>query len=55
MFTPWILIRPVLGKTWSTLPCFPLSSPEITWTVSPLVMCSRCRTGGARRIRLAFL
>src|SRR5687768_18618965 len=54
-FTPWILIRPVLGNTWSTLPCFPLSSPEITWTVSPLVMRSRSRTGGFRRIRLAFL
>src|SRR5919106_159107 len=54
-FTPWILIRPVLGKTSSTLPCFPLSSPEITWTVSPLVMCSLCRTGALWRTRLAFL
>jgi hypothetical protein len=54
-FTPWILIRPVLGKTWSTLPRFPFSSPEITWTVSPLVRCSFTRVGVGRRTRLAFL
>src|SRR5687768_2157814 len=55
MFTPSTVMRPVLGNTRSTLPRLPLSSPEISCTVSPLVMCRRFRTTGFRRTRLAFL
>src|SRR4051794_21284630 len=55
MLTPCTVTRPVLGNTWSTLPCLPLSSPEMTCTVSPLVTCSRIRTGAWWRTRLAFL
>src|SRR5687768_1395577 len=55
MFTPSIVTRPVFGNTRSTLPRFPLSSPESTWTVSPFVTCMRTRTTGFRRTRLAFL
>src|SRR3954468_25011077 len=36
MFTPSTSTRPVLRKTRITLPSFPLSSPRITRTVSPL-------------------
>src|SRR6476661_5123968 len=55
MFTPCTVTRPVLGCTRSTAPRLPLSSPEITCTVSPLVTCRRIRTGAWWRTRLAFL
>src|SRR6185437_6672891 len=55
MLMPWMVTRPVLGNTRSTFPRLPLSSPEITCTLSPLVTCSRIRTGACRRTRLAFL
>ena len=55
MFTPSIVIRPVLGNTCSTRPRLPLSSPESTWTLSPLVIAIFTRTGAWCRIRLAFL
>src|SRR2546422_6820661 len=45
MFTPSTSTRNSLGKTRSTLPSFPRCSPEITRTVSPLVMCSLWRSG----------
>ncbi len=45
MLMPSTVTRPVLGKTWSTVPRFPFSSPEITCTVSPLVTCSRMPGG----------
>src|SRR5512135_1710211 len=54
-FTPSMTMRPVFGRTRRTLPRFPLSSPEITCTVSPLVRCSVIRTGAACRRRFAFL
>src|SRR5678816_3129057 len=54
MFTPSIVTRPVLGWVRSTVPRLPLSSPEITCTVSPLVRCSFCRTTGFWRTRFAF-
>src|ERR687890_1091764 len=53
--TPSMVTRPVLGCTRRTRPRLPLSSPEMTCTVSPLVMCSRIRAGAWWRIRLAFL
>src|SRR5439155_633363 len=49
MFTPSMVTRPVLRCTRSTRPCLPLSSPEMTCTVSPLVPCRRCRTGACCR------
>src|SRR6476646_326729 len=55
MFTPCTVTRPVLGCTRSAAPRLPLSSPEITWTVSPLVTRRRIRTGAWWRTRLAFL
>src|SRR5690606_25348471 len=49
---PSTTTRPVLGNTRSTVPRLPASSPEITWTVSPLVMCSFMRAGvGSVRTR----
>src|SRR5919198_2037507 len=55
MLTPWMVTRPVLGNTRSTRPRLPLSSPEMTCTVSPLVMRSRARSGAWCLTRLAFL
>src|SRR5689334_114627 len=55
IFTPCTVTRPFLGSTRSTVPRLPLSSPEITWTVSPLATCRRIRTGVVPRTRRAFL
>ena len=44
--TPSTTTRPVFGKTRSTVPRFPFSSPEMTCTMSPLAIWSFWRTAG---------
>src|ERR1043166_1578021 len=55
MLTPSSVTRPVLGKTRSTRARFPLSSPETTCTMSPLVTGSLTRGTVRLRIRRRFL